>query len=176
MNNRPILCLLPAAVVLSLAACSSAPSKPSPAPVTPTPPAVKESGSNATAQATPVVPAYLDPHSPIYQQRSVYFDFDASTIKPAYTSVIEAHGHYLAQNQSLHVRVEGNTDERGSSEYNLALGQRRAEAVKSALQVYGAQSSQIEAVSFGEEHAKASGHDETAWAQNRRADIAYPQR
>jgi peptidoglycan-associated lipoprotein len=72
------------------------------------------------------------------------------------------------------VRVEGNTDERGGAEYNLALGQRRADAVKSALEVYGVKDGQVESVSYGEEKPKAAGHDEQAWAQNRRADIVYP--
>jgi peptidoglycan-associated lipoprotein len=87
--------------------------------------------------------------------------------------VIELQGQYLARNPALQLRVEGNTDERGSSEYNLALGQRRAQAVKSALQLYGVKDSQVEAVSFGKEKPRATGHDESAWAQNRRADIVY---
>ncbi|TMH30009.1 MAG: hypothetical protein E6H58_15190, partial [Betaproteobacteria bacterium] len=91
-----------------------------------------------------------------------------------YRSVIEVQGDYLSRNPNLHVRVEGNTDERGSSEYNLALGQRRAEAVTGALKLYGVKDSQVEAVSFGREKPKAAGHDEAAWAENRRADVVYP--
>jgi peptidoglycan-associated lipoprotein len=86
---------------------------------------------------------------------------------------VAAHAKYLSQNRSRRVRVEGNTDERGSREYNLALGQRRADAVKQMMQLLGASGDQIETLSFGEEKPKASGHDESAWQENRRADIRY---
>ena len=121
-------------------------------------------------------PEYLDPNSPISQKRSVFFEFDSFTIRADDKSVVELQGQYLAKHPDLHVRVEGSTDERGGSEYNLALGQRRAQAVKSALQIYGVQDGQVEPVSFGKEKPKAPGHDEASWAQNRRADVAYPQR
>jgi len=123
--------------------------------------------------APQAVAAHLDPSNALYRERSVYFDFDDSTILGSYSALIERHGRYLGDNAALKVKVEGHTDERGSSEYNLALGQRRAEAVKKALQIAGAKDAQIEAVSFGKEKPKAAGHDEAAWAQNRRADIAY---
>jgi peptidoglycan-associated lipoprotein len=176
MRATTSLRLLWVAVPALLAACSSTPVQaPPPPPPAPAPaPAAAPAAQPTPAPAAAALPAYLDPNSPIYQKRSVYFDFDESKIKPEYTPVVESHGHYLAENAALHVRVEGNTDERGSSEYNLALGQRRAEAVKSALEVYGAKDAQIEAVSFGKERPKATGHDEAAWAQNRRADIVYP--
>jgi peptidoglycan-associated lipoprotein len=106
-------------------------------------------------------------------ERSVYFEFDDATLARQWLDLVERQGQYLSRNAALKVRVEGHTDERGGSEYNLALGQRRAEAVRKALEVYGVKAGQIEAVSFGEERPKASGHDEPAWAQNRRADIAY---
>lgn len=113
-----------------------------------------------------------DPNSPIYK-KSVYFDFDKFAIKPEFQSLIEAHAKYLRENKSRRVSIEGNADERGSREYNLALGQRRAEAVKKALTLLGVGDSQVEAVSFGEEKPKAVGSDEAAWAENRRADIRY---
>jgi peptidoglycan-associated lipoprotein len=106
-------------------------------------------------------------------ERSVYFDFDDAAIARRWLDIVERQGQYLSRNAALKVRVEGHTDERGGAEYNLALGQRRAEAVRKALEVYGVKASQIEAVSFGEERPKAAGHDDAAWAQNRRADIAY---
>jgi peptidoglycan-associated lipoprotein len=106
-------------------------------------------------------------------ERSVYFEFDEATLARQWLDLVERQGKYLSRNAALKVRVEGHTDERGGTEYNLALGQRRAEAVRKALEVYGVKAAQIEAVSFGEERPKASGHDEPAWAQNRRADIAY---
>ena len=106
-------------------------------------------------------------------ERSVYFEFDDATLARQWLDLVERQGQYLSRNAALKVRVEGHTDERGGAEYNLALGQRRAEAVRKALEVYGVKAAQIEAVSFGEERPKAAGHDDAAWAQNRRADIAY---
>jgi peptidoglycan-associated lipoprotein len=162
-----------------LAACSSTPvqapapaAAPAPAPA-PAAPAPASPSTAAPVAAPQAVAAHLDPSNPLYRERSVYFDFDDSAIKGEYTAVVERHGRYLGEHSALKVKVEGHTDERGSSEYNLALGQRRAEAVKKALQIAGAKDAQIEAVSFGKEKPKAAGHDEAAWAQNRRADIAY---
>ena len=84
---------------------------------------------------------------------------------------MERHGKYLKSNAKLAVKVEGNADERGSAEYNLALGQKRAEAVVKALKIYGAKDGQLEAVSFGKERPAVEGHDEAAWAKNRRAEL-----
>ena len=106
-------------------------------------------------------------------KRSVYFDFDESNIKEQYFPVITAHGEYLGKHHKRHVVIQGNADERGSAEYNLALGQRRADALKERLTLLGMLSKQAETVSFGEEKPRALGHDEAAWAQNRRADIVY---
>ncbi len=115
----------------------------------------------------------MDPNSELAKNRSVYFDFDDFTVKKEYTSVVERHGKYGSANSQLKIKVEGNTDERGGREYNLALGQKRAEAVARALKVYGVKDGQVEPVSFGSEKPKSAGHDESAWAQNRRADVAY---
>jgi peptidoglycan-associated lipoprotein len=109
----------------------------------------------------------------ILSKRSIYFDYDSNLIKDEYRPIISAHAKYLSQNRSRHVRIEGNTDERGSREYNLALGQRRADAVKQMMELLGAPGSQIETLSLGEEKPKAPGQDEAAWAENRRADIRY---
>lgn len=111
--------------------------------------------------------------SNILSKRSIYFDYDSNVIKDEYKPVISAHAKYLSQNRSRRVRIEGNTDERGSREYNLALGQRRADAVKQMLELLGAPGGQIETLSFGEEKPKSQGHDESAWSENRRADIRY---
>lgn len=119
---------------------------------------------------------HLDPKSPLSQKRSIYFDFDQYTVKPEYTPVLELHGKYLAANAGVNLRVEGNTDELGGTEYNLALGQKRAEAVVRALKVYGARDAQLEAISFGKEKPQSTGHDEADHAQNRRGDLAYPQK
>lgn len=111
--------------------------------------------------------------SNILSKRSIYFDYDSNMVKDEYKPVISAHAKYLSQNRSRRVRIEGNTDERGSREYNLALGQRRADAVKQMLELLGASGSQIETLSFGEEKPKSPGNDEAAWQENRRADIRY---
>lgn len=121
------------------------------------------------------VPLYLDPKSRISRERSVYFDFDDFSIKSEYSGLIELHGTYLDSNPSVSIKIEGNADERGSTEYNLALGQKRAEAVLKALKIFGVKDVQMEAISWGKERPRATGHDEAAWAQNRRADLVYPQ-
>lgn len=177
MNAAKTLLLISTTALF--AACSSTP-KDAPAPA-PAPAEVPQAPAAAPAAPAPVaapvaVPAHLDPNSPVSQQRSVYFDFDSSNIKSESNAVIDLQGKYLSTNPTLNVRVEGNTDERGSTEYNLALGQRRAEAVVKALKVVGVKDGQAEAVSYGEEKPKATGHDEAAWAQNRRADVVYPQK
>jgi len=107
-------------------------------------------------------------------QRSVYFDYDSNSVKDEYRGLVQAHSRYLtADKRDAKIRIEGNCDERGSREYNLALGQRRAEAVKKVMTVLGVQDGRIETVSFGEEKPAAMGHDEGSWAKNRRADIKY---
>lgn len=115
----------------------------------------------------------LTDSSSILSKRSVYFDYDSSNVKTESVALIEAHGKYLAGHPERRVVIQGNTDERGGSEYNLALGQKRAEAVRGLLVIYGAKESQLEAVSFGKEKPRASGSNEAAWAENRRVDLAY---
>lgn len=104
---------------------------------------------------------------------SIYFDYDSNAISDQYKPVVQANAQYLAAHPSAHLVIQGNTDKRGSPEYNLALGQRRADAVKQAMLLVGAREGQIETVSFGEEKPKAAGDDDVAYAQNRRADIVY---
>ena len=106
-------------------------------------------------------------------QRAVYFDYDSFSIKDQYQNVIKENAQFVAGNKAQKVVIEGNTDERGGREYNLALGQKRAEAVKRGLSLMGTPEAQIEAVSFGSEKPKAQGANETAWAENRRSDISY---
>ena len=124
------------------------------------------------AQAARGLDPFNDPNSPLFK-KSVYFDFDSFVVKSEYQPVVEAHGKYLASTKNRRIVVEGHTDERGGREYNLALGQKRAEAVKQRLMLLGATDAQIETVSFGKEKPKAVGSNEEAWAQNRRADIVY---
>ena len=105
--------------------------------------------------------------------RSVYFDLDRYTVRADGEPVVRAHSEFLNKNRNQHVLLQGNTDERGTAEYNLALGQRRSEAVKNAMSALGVNTSQIEAVSFGKEKPKATGSNEAAWAENRRVDFVY---
>lgn len=162
-----------------LAACSSTPVAPPSAPIPPATalpavnPAANQAIVPATVAAAPLAP-YLDPQNPLYKERGVYFDFDRAVIKPEATSLLELHGKFLATHPQVAINIEGNTDERGGAEYNLALGQKRAEAVSKALKLFGVKDSQVEAVSFGKEKPKAPGHDEVSYAQNRRADLDYP--
>jgi peptidoglycan-associated lipoprotein len=109
----------------------------------------------------------------ILAKRSVYFDLDSYIVKDEFRPVIEAHARYLNGNKGRRIVIQGHTDERGGSEYNLALGQKRAEAVRKSLSLLGVSDAQMEAVSFGKEKPKALGSDDTAWAENRRADIVY---
>ena len=113
-----------------------------------------------------------DPSSPL-SKRVVYFEYDKDSVKPEYAALVQAHANYLSQNRNRKVRLEGHADERGSREYNMALGQRRSDAVRKATAVLGVGNERIETLSFGEDKPKSSGHDEAAWAQNRRVEIVY---
>ena len=103
----------------------------------------------------------------------IYFDYDQAEIKPEFAQVVQAHGQRLASNANMQVRLEGHTDERGSREYNIGLGERRAQAVRRAMMLAGAQASQITTVSYGEERPAATGSDEESWRLNRRVEIVY---
>jgi peptidoglycan-associated lipoprotein len=167
--------MLVASTVL-LAACSTpvppAP-EPTPAPVVqPEPP--KPAPAVQPTVAPVVIPAHLDPKSAISTNRSVYFDYDMFVVKTEFNALLETQAKYLAANPKLAIRVEGNADERGGSEYNLALGQKRAQAVVNAMKILGVKEAQMEAVSWGKEKPKAEGHNEAAWSQNRRVDLVYP--
>ena len=166
--------LAPSVLALALAACSTTQTTQAPAQTEAKPVAP------VAAAPAPVAPAAVDPMAAlkdannILSHRSVYFDFDKYDIKSTYQTLVEAHAKFLNDNANVKVLIQGNTDERGSREYNLALGQKRAEAVKKALGLLGAKEGQLEAVSLGEEKPKAAGHDEESWAENRRSDILYP--
>jgi peptidoglycan-associated lipoprotein len=105
-------------------------------------------------------------------KRSVYYEFDKAEIKPEYRTLVESHARWLRANPQARLVVEGNADEQGSREYNLALGQRRAESVSKMMTLMGVRAEQVEAISYGEERPRADGHDEKAWSQNRRSDFA----
>jgi len=114
-----------------------------------------------------------DPNSPL-AKRSIYFDYDSYAVRDEYRATIDAHARFLTSERSRRVIIQGNTDERGSREYNLALGQKRAEAVRRSLTAMGVPDAQVEAVSLGEEKPRTSAQDEASFAENRRADLVYP--
>ncbi len=113
-----------------------------------------------------------DPNSPLYE-KVVYFDFDRSEIRPEYVDTLRAHAEYLVNTPSARVVIEGHCDERGSREYNIALGERRANSVKRFLEAEGVSPAQLDTVSYGEERPVDPGHNEEAWAKNRRAELVY---
>jgi len=113
-----------------------------------------------------------DPDS-LLSKRTVYFDFDKSNIKPEARKIIEAHAEYLAGHPNVRIVLEGHCDERGTREYNLGLGERRAKSVEQVLNLLGVSGSQLEMVSYGEERPAAMGHDESSWALNRRVEFVY---
>lgn len=118
-------------------------------------------------------PAGADAAGPAGVGRVIYFDFDSFTVKPEYQGLVDQHARFLQGNRGRSVAVEGHTDERGSREYNLALGQKRAEAVRRALALLGVSDAQVEAVSFGKEKPAAQGGTEEVHAKNRRAELSY---
>ena len=126
------------------------------------------SGSNVGSTGTAVPPVGQSPDL----KRSVYYEFDKYDIKPEYRALVESHARWLKANPQARLTIDGNADEQGSREYNLALGQRRAESVGKLMMLLGVRSEQIEAISYGEERPRASGHDEKAWSENRRSDFA----
>lgn len=115
-----------------------------------------------------------DPAS-LLSKRVIYFDYDSAVVRDDFTAVVEAHASYLADNAGVRITLEGHADERGSREYNLGLGDRRANAVNQFLSLMGARSDQVQTVSYGEERPALDGHDESAWGQNRRVEIVYTQ-
>jgi peptidoglycan-associated lipoprotein len=168
-------------IISLLAACSSSGDKQPEAPVTENqgrPPVTSDTTKPPpaadTGRISTVTPPQVDELTTgVLAKRSVYFDLDSFEVKPEYRSLVEAHAAFLRKNPGRKVVVEGNTDERGSREYNLSLGQKRAEAVKRMLVLLGVPESQLEAVSFGEEKPKAQGKDDAAYAENRRGDLSY---
>jgi peptidoglycan-associated lipoprotein len=139
---------------------------------------VANSGSEIkTVDATGTTGSKLDPRlsdpNNTLSQRRVYFDFDSFTVKSDYDAMVQAHAQFLSQNRDYKIILQGNTDNRGTAEYNLALGQKRADAVAKMLLALGVNENQIEAVSFGEERPLENGDTDEAWDRNRRADIVY---
>ncbi|MBL8472770.1 MAG: peptidoglycan-associated lipoprotein Pal [Rhodocyclaceae bacterium] len=171
--SRKILSL--SLLALALAACTS--SKPGPEQAAAS--VEDRSGAKPSGVGVPTVDASqtggaaAELKAGLLGKRSVFFDFDDFTIKDEYKAQIDAHAKYLVGHANARMLIQGNTDERGSREYNIALGQKRADAVRRALMLQGAREQQIESVSLGEEKPRNAGHDEAAWADNRRADMLY---
>lgn len=135
-----------------------------------------QSNAGATAskvESVKIDDAALNAAGPANVAKVIYFDYDSYVVKPEFQGAIEAHARFLAANKARKLAVEGHTDERGGREYNLALGQKRAEAVRRALGLLGVTDAQVEAVSFGKEKPAVTGATEDAYAKNRRAELSY---
>lgn len=158
--------MLPAMAVALFTACSSTPDNNSDLV------SADSSSSGVPTLSAEAMAKLRDPNSPL-SKRSVYFGFDEYDISLDYNSQLRAHAKFIAAEPKARVLIQGNTDDRGTREYNLALGQRRADALKKQLILMGAPESQIESVSLGKEKPKALGDNEAAWAENRRADMLY---
>ena len=134
---------------------------------------------SAPSSTTGVAPASgfqghpLDDPTSMLSRRTIYFDFDKSEIKPDARAVLDAHAKYLAENRSASITLEGHADERGTREYNVALGERRANSARQYLTLMGASGQQIRTVSYGEERPVCTEHNESCWSQNRRVEIIY---
>ena len=163
MKSRIAKALTIAALTAALAACSSVPLDDQNA----------GQGGGAGGSASNQILDPFNPQSILAQQRSVFFDFDSYSVSEQYRGLVETHARYLAGNQQQRIKIEGNTDERGGAEYNLALGQRRADAVRRMMTLLGVSDNQIETISFGKEKPRATGSSEADFAENRRADIVY---
>ncbi len=164
----PAACLLAAA---ALTACGTPPERP----IDPL--------EGTEVQGPQVVPVTIDGPQGVEQmepsaaqapvERVIYFDYDQAELRPEFLDIVASHGRWLAQNPQARVRLEGHTDERGSREYNIALGERRAKTVSRMLQLQGVASAQLRTVSYGEELPVDEGHDPEAWSKNRRVNIIY---
>jgi len=173
--------LLGLAVAFMAVGCSSTNLEQKPAPATAETKPAPAAAPAPTPSTAPVEQAMMttaavdplnDPKS-LLARRSVFFEFDRSSINDSDIPVVEAHGRYLVDHLTRTVRIEGSCDERGGREYNLALGQRRADTVRERLKVLGVAVNRVETISLGKEKPRNPGHDEAAWAENRRADILY---
>jgi peptidoglycan-associated lipoprotein len=158
-------------------ACASKHPKPTPPPppseATAGADASGADGANAAGGANAADDETAGPQAGLLAKRIIYFDYDSSEIKGEGTEIVGAHAKYLASNPSARIRLEGHTDDRGSREYNIGLGERRAQSVRRALLLQGASEGQITTVSYGNERPAVAGHDETAWSKNRRVEFVY---
>lgn len=160
-------------ISLTLSACASKPPKPAETPREVNPGAEGAGAGNPNASAAGADEEAAGPRGGLLETRIVYFDFDSAEIKGAGVEVVAAHAKYLAAHGGVRVRLEGHTDERGSREYNIGLGERRAQSVRRAMLLQGVTDAQMSTVSYGEERPAVPGHDESAWSKNRRVEIVY---
>ena len=169
--------IIPTLLALLIAGCSSTPDAPEQGGA----PVESRDGSNPGSVATVTAggiassklpPELTDPKN-ILSKRSIYFDYDKFDVRPEYKDLVSAHAKFLSTNRQFKMLIQGNTDERGSREYNLALGQKRADSIKKMLALLGAREDQVESVSLGEEKPKNEGLNDAAWAENRRGDLLY---
>ncbi len=179
---RKILSLLLVVTVLGLAACAHKPPKDTgqnAASQVPNAALANGAGANGAAGGAGAGAGtgedVAGPQEGILAQRTIYFGFDSSDISAEGMALLTAHAHYLVSHPTMHVRLEGNTDERGSREYNIGLGERRAQAVRRAMLLQGVAEAQLSTVSYGAERPQVDGHDETAWGKNRRVVVNYVQ-
>jgi len=173
---RKIVIILMLAAALTGAGCKTNKPKPGPSSQTEVGSGADASGAGSDAANAGAVGSddeVAGPQAGLLAKRVIYFDFDSSDIKGEGTDVVAAHARYLATHGGTRVRLEGNTDDRGSREYNIGLGERRAQAVRRALLLQGATEAQISTVSYGAERPAVQGNDEAAWAKNRRVEIVY---
>ena len=178
MYRRTVLLMLLAAC-LGLTACAHKPPKPSAAEQQqstaggPGAEGAGAAGSGANGGPFGNQNSISGPQEGLLAKRTILFDFDSAVIKGDGTDIVAAHAKYLSDHNDARIRLEGNTDERGSPEYNIGLGMRRAQAVRQALLLQGASAGQITVTSYGAEHPVDPAHSEDAWAKNRRVDIVY---
>ena len=177
--NRSVFSVLTGLVMVALLAACGSKVKLDDVPVeSRTGTSISTPNGTATSATTAVAPVEISSTSgtaagPAGVAKIIYFDYDSFTLKPEFQGAVEAHAKFMAANKIRKLAIEGHTDERGGREYNLALGQKRAEAVRRALGLLGVTDAQVEAVSFGKEKPAATGSDEAAFAKNRRAELNY---
>jgi len=168
-----------ASMVALLAGCASTPKEEPKAAVEDRTPTTAAPAQPARSTVAPVVPKVVPQPNPlkdpnnILSKRSLYYDYDKYDVKDEYQPLLQAHARYLAQNRNARMLIQGNCDERGSREYNIALGQKRSDGVKKMLLLMGAQETQLESVSLGEEKPRCTDNTEACYSQNRRGDMLY---
>ncbi|MEO8466733.1 MAG: peptidoglycan-associated lipoprotein Pal [Gammaproteobacteria bacterium] len=170
---KNVLWIMLVAAVFSVTACGKSNTKGATSSAASTVPSSSSSTTGSDSGGGIAVSSIDAAQAELMRQLVVYFDYDQAEVKPEFNAMLAAHGQYLAKNATATVRLEGNTDERGSREYNIGLGERRAQSVRRLLMLQGAQASQLTTVSYGEERPASTGSTEEAWRLNRRVELVY---